>query len=302
MRFRRQFPFIALSILSVLSFTEIRAEEHIVTPFQIAYTPKDVRLSDHTTRVIDTGGDGVPAVLIHSVATDHRMWAEVIAGLASRHRVVAFDIRGHGAAAGAPKPYSVPVFAADLRDLLDRLQIKQAHVYGISMGGAIAQQFAVTFPERVISLALIATFSKPQAIFAKRGQSGVTDGMAAQVSPTLTRWFTPSALAINGPGVQYARASVLSTKPDDWQASWTAISTINFFSELGNIKMPVKVIAGELDLSCPPELMKNDIAKQIPNATLSVIPGVAHMISLEKTDELVKLLLADSSPSAVERK
>jgi 3-oxoadipate enol-lactonase len=229
----------------VLSVTEIRAEEHTVTPFQIAYTPIEVPLRDHTTRLIDTGGDSSPVVLIHSVATDHRMWAQLIAGLAPRHRVIAYDIRGHGAAAGAPKPYSVPLFAADLRDLLDRLQIKQAHIYGISMGGAVAQQFAVTFPERVVSLALIATFSKPQAIFAKRGQSGVTDGMAAQVSPTLTRWFTPSALAVNGPEVQYARTSVLSARPDDWEATWTAISTISFFSELGTIQIPVKVIAGE---------------------------------------------------------
>jgi 3-oxoadipate enol-lactonase len=274
------------------NLTETKVAGSIPPPFQMDHSPKEIRLGDHTTRVIDTGGEGVPVVLIHSLATDHRMWAEVVVGLASRQRVIAYDMRGHGAAAGAPKPFSVALFASDLRDLLDHLKIDQAHLYGISAGGAIAQQFAVTYPERAASLALIATFSKPQAIFARRGQSGVTDGMAAQLVPTLTRWFTPAALAINGPGVQYARACVLNMQPDDWQAIWTAVSTIDFFGRLGTIKVPVKVIAGELDLSCAPELMKRDILEQIPTATLQVIPNVAHMISLEKTSELVKLLLA----------
>ncbi len=271
---------------------EINAAGLIPLPFPMDHSPKEIRLDDHVTRVIDSGGESVPVVLIHSLAADHRMWAEVIHGLAPRHRVIAYDLRGHGAAAGAPKPFSVPLFVSDLRDLLDRLNVKQAHIYGISAGGAIAQQFAVTHAERVASLALIATFSKPQAIFAQRGQSGLTEGMSAQVVPTLTRWFTPAALAVNGPGVQYARACVLNMQPEDWQASWAALSTINFFRGLAGVKVPVKVIAGALDLSCPPELMKRDIADQLPAATLHVIPNAAHMVSLENTRELVRLLLA----------
>jgi 3-oxoadipate enol-lactonase len=287
-------PLVAMEISSMRNLTEIKVAELIPPPFQMDHSPRELRLSDHVTQVIDTGGEGVPVVLIHSLATDHRMWAEVIHGLAPRHRMIAYDIRGHGAAARAPKPFSVPLFASDLRDLLDRLNIKQAHLYGISAGGAVAQQFAVSHAERVASLALIATFSKPQAIFAQRGQSGVMDGMPAQLVPTLTRWFTPAALAINGPGVQYARACVLNMQPDDWQASWTALSTIDFFVGLASIKVPVKVITGELDLSCTPELMKRDIVEQLPTATLQVIPDAAHMVSLEKTSELVRLLLAET--------
>lgn len=260
-------------------------------PSGTAFSTKQMLLGDHATSVVDTGGAGVPVVLIHGLAADHQMWNEVIAQLAPRHRVIAYDVRGHGAAAGAAKPYSVPVFAADLKGLLDSLQIQQAHIYGMSMGGAIAQQFAVSYPERIKSLALIATFSKAQPGFALRGQSAVKDGIDAQIAPTLTRWFTPAALAVNGPGVQYARASVLNVQPEDWLASWTSLSTVAFFPQLSSIKVPTKVIAGELDVSCPPELMKNDIAAQIPGAKFVIIPGASHMVTLVKAKELAVVLL-----------
>jgi 3-oxoadipate enol-lactonase len=252
---------------------------------------RQVILGDHATSLIDSGGEGSPVILIHALSTDHRMWSDMVARLASRHRVIAYDVRGHGAAKGAPKPYSVDIFASDLKNLLDALHISRAHIYGISMGGAIAQQFAISYPERVTSLALIATFSNALPAFAARGLSGMSDGMAAQIVPTLTRWFTPAALAINGPGVQYARAMLLNTQPDDWLASWRALSEIAYYSQLASVRAPTKVVAGELDAAFPPELMKKDIAMQIPGAHLIVIPGAAHMIALEKGSELATALL-----------
>jgi 3-oxoadipate enol-lactonase len=250
-----------------------------------------VIVGDYTTRLLDTGGAGSPVVLIHALATDHRMWRDVLAHLAPRHRVIAYDVRGHGIAAGAAKPYSVPMFAADVRLLLDRLQIARAHIYGISMGGAIAQQFAVDHPDRVLSLALIATFSKADPVFAQRGQTSLPDGMASQIAPTLSRWFTPDALAVDAPGVQYARTMLLRAQADDWRASWMALSAIAFYPQLASIRVPTKVIAGELDTATSPDLMRNDIASRIPRARLIVIPGAAHLIALEKGAELAAALL-----------
>jgi 3-oxoadipate enol-lactonase len=250
-----------------------------------------VIVGDYTTRLLDTGGAGAPVVLIHALGTDHRMWRDVLPHLVFRHRVIAYDVRGHGVAAAAAKPYSVPTFAADVGFLLDRLQIRRAHIYGISMGGAIAQQFAVDQPDRVLSLALIATFSKPDPVFALRGQTGLPDGMASQIAPTLSRWFTPDALAADAPGVQYARTTLLRAHTEDWRASWMALSEIAFYQHLANIKVPTKVIAGEFDTATSPDLMRKDIALQIPRARLIVIPGAAHLIALEKGAELAAALL-----------
>lgn len=292
MQIHRFFTAICMGITMIVSSTVVGATT-VTPPFPQTYTTQDLALADHTTRVVDTGGESAPVVLIHGLAADHQMWTEVVKHLAARHRVIAYDVRGHGRAAGAPKPFTVPVFAADLAALMDRLNIRQAHIYGMSMGGAIAQQFAISHPERVHSLALIATFSHAQPAFLVRGESGVKDGMPAQIVPTLTRWFTPAALAENGPGVRYARESVLGTRPDDWLASWTALATVDVFPFLGKIKVPTKVIAGELDVSCPPELMRNDIASQIPNARFHVVPRASHMLTLSSPVELAKVLSAE---------
>ncbi|PRC94093.1 Alpha/beta hydrolase family [Solimicrobium silvestre] len=69
------------------------------------------------------------------------------------------------------------------------------------------------------------------------------------------------------------------------------MANMSHFKRLPSIQIPTKVIAGELDVSCPPELMRNDIAQQIPNARMHVIAGATHMISLTKPVELAALLL-----------
>lgn len=251
---------------------------------------KQVVLGDHATRVQDTGGPGIPYVLIHALGVDQQMWAEMIPALRLKYRIVAYDVRGHGSASGAVGPVSMQRFAEDLRVLLDTLQIPRAHIVGLSMGGVIAQTFALAHPQRVASLYLVATVSRPQAGFRLRGLSGRRDGMPAQVVPTMTRWFTSEMLAANGSTVQYARQSILQQSSAQWEASWEAMAGMDVYDKLPLISVPTKVIAGEIDVSCPPDLMRNDIASRIPHAIMHVIPGASHMVSLSKPAELAALI------------
>ena len=109
---------------------------------------------------MDSGRRGVPYVLVHGVSFDRRMWELVVPELPAGHRSIAYDLRGHGAAkeaAGEP----TPVLAADLRDLLDALGIERARISGLSYGGIVAEEFALTFPERLAALYLICTRASP---------------------------------------------------------------------------------------------------------------------------------------------
>ena len=90
--------------------------------------------------------------------------------------------------------------AADLVGVLDALGLDRAHVVGLSYGGGIAQTAALAYPERFESLVLAATTDYPFEAFEARARSAETDGMEAQVVPSLTRWFTPAALAADGLG------------------------------------------------------------------------------------------------------
>lgn len=250
-----------------------------------------VRLADHDTVVAQRGDTGPAVLLVHALGLDWRMWEPVMDTLARGRRVFAYDVRGHGVAVGSPSPYTMADTARDLIGVLDAIDVQQAHVVGLSFGGGIAQTAAVAAPERFASLALLATTDFPFDAFEGRASSGETDGMAAQVAPSLTRWFTADALAVNGATVRYARERVLSGNPTDWAAAWRAFKGLDVQGKLAGLKLPTLVLAGAADVSTTPEIMRG-IASRIPGARYRELPGTPHMQTLERPD-LVAAALAE---------
>ncbi|MFG1316206.1 alpha/beta fold hydrolase [Xanthobacter autotrophicus] len=254
-----------------------------------AFSSRVVQLSDHETKAVDTGGEGAPIVLLHSLGTNHLMWRYVIRSLAATRRVVAYDMRGFGHAAGAPKPFSFEQLAADARDLIRTLDLGPVQYAGLSVGGTVALHLGLLHPECVSSLAVICATAIQQDAFAHRAEAAETLGLKAQVVPTLTRWFTTEALAANNWGVRYARNCVLKANIEDWAACWRALAAVNCFDRLGDIRVPTRFIAGEVDPSTPPSVMQQH-ADRVPGSEFFVVPNGPHMLSLEKGQELAQLL------------
>lgn len=248
-----------------------------------------VRLADHETLVAQSGAAGPAVVLIHALGLDWRMWAPVLERLSPGRRVFAYDLRGHGWAAGSPVPFTMADAAADLAGVLDALGLDRAHVVGLSYGGGIAQTAALAYPERFESLVLAATTDYPFEAFEARARSAETDGMEAQVVPSLTRWFTPAALAADGWGVRYARECVRRGDPVDWAAAWRSFEGLDVQDRLGTLRVRTLVLAGELDASTPPELMAR-IAGRVPGADYEVLPGTPHMQTLERPELVARAL------------
>lgn len=255
----------------------------------LAMTTCRMTLDDHQTRVFDSANDKPAVILVHALGLDHRMWREVIPLIAEKFRVIAYDLRGHGAAAGAPVAKGLSTYAGDLVALLDSLQIENAHVVGLSLGGSIAQQMALSQPERMQSLTVVASTAWPFDAFTERARAAESDGMNAQVIPSLTRWFRPEDLAQGGWAVRYARDAVERAFVADWVAGWHALATIATGDRLGQIRVPTHVIAGERDASTPPQLMKRML--EIPGATYSEIAGAPHMVSLTHPKPLAEAIL-----------
>jgi 3-oxoadipate enol-lactonase len=256
---------------------------------------RTVRLRDHDTLVAQRGETGPPVVLLHALGLDWRMWEQVMDQLADGRRVFAYDLRGHGRAAGSPGPFTMADTADDLIGVLDALGLDRAHVVGLSYGGGIAQTAAVAHPQRFASLSLLATTDHPFGAFEARARSGESDGMAAQIVPSLTRWFTPGALAVNGWPVRYARERVLRGDATDWAAAWRSFIGLDVQGRLAGFRAPALVLAGELDASTTPEIMRA-IADRIPGSVYRELPGTPHMQSLEQP-ELVAEALAAFLPS-----
>lgn len=248
-----------------------------------------VVLDDHATTVAQVGAAGEPVLLVHALGLDWRMWEPVMDRLAVGRRVFAHDLRGHGSAAEAPQPLRLDELANDMIAVMDALGLEQAHVVGLSYGGGIVQTAAALAPERFASMTLMATTDVAFEAFEGRARSIERDGMAAQVSPSLVRWFTPEGLATDGWGVRYARDSVLRGDPRQMAAAWRAFRTIDVRGRRDGFAAPTLVLAGECDASTTPQVMTR-LADGIPGARYRELPGTPHMPTLEKPDLVVAAL------------
>src|SRR5580658_704319 len=121
----------------------------------------------------DEQGDGAPLLLIMGLGYSSALWHRTRPLLSQRYRTIAFDNRGVGLSDVPPGPYSIAAMASDAAAVLDAAGIARAHVFGISMGGMIAQEFALQYPTRTRSLILGCTSSGgPSAV---RAESKVID-------------------------------------------------------------------------------------------------------------------------------
>lgn len=112
------------------------------------------RIDNHALHYDDTG-QGSPVLLLHGLGSTGGEWELVVPELAARHRCIVPDVRGHGRSDKPAGPYSVPLFARDIAALCDQLGVASLHVVGLSMGGMIAFQLAITRPDLVRSLVII---------------------------------------------------------------------------------------------------------------------------------------------------
>lgn len=246
-----------------------------------------VRVRDLTfcTRV---KGDGLPLVFINSLGTDYRIWDTVAPAFASDHRIVRYDKRGHGLSDCPPAPYSIRDSADDLAGLLDALQINQAVVVGISVGGLIAMDLATAFPQRVTALILCDTFPKigtadmwNTRIFTLR-----EGGMDAAAESILARWFAPDFAARN-PAVYSGYYNMLVRTPvEGYTGMCEAICDADLTEAARTIQKPTLVLCGAKDAATPPDLVR-DLTQIIPDAQYVEIPDAGHLPCVENPAAMI---------------
>lgn len=259
-----------------------------------SYTENIVRLGDHETLVRDSHGPGTPIVLIHALSMDGRMWREVFPQLAATGaRVIAYDLRGHGYARGAPLTRDLEHLCSDLELLLDTLDIRTAvDIYGASYGGAVAQYFALDYPRRTRSLAVLATAGKAPAVLATRATRAEQHGMDSLVAESVIRWFLPETIAEDTWCVRYARGCVRRARVEDWAAAWRAMARLDCLERLQELKIPVLSLSGKQDLSSTPPMMKAiaDACTNTDAEFVEVDPGT-HMMVMEQAQAVSEKLV-----------
>lgn len=252
---------------------------------------KVVHLYDHDTLVLDTGGSGTPIVLIHALSLDCRMFQKLIPRLAKTSRVIAYDLRGHGFARGAPLTESLDHLVSDLHLLFDTLGVAQADVYGASFGGAVAQYFTLAHPTRVRSLCPMATSAQGHPLLHSRATRAENGEMPALLTEAIIRWFSPETIANNPWCVRYARAKVEHVRIEEWAAAWKAMAKLNCLHRIHEIKCPILVLAGMKDLSSTPERMR-PIYEHATDGDYVELPTGTHMMAMEIPEQVAEVMLA----------
>lgn len=248
----------------------------------------------------EVSGKGDPVLMINGLSAPHVSWALQAKALSPHFTVVTFDNRGVGETDLPPEPmYTTGQMADDAASLLRHLKIARAHVVGASMGGTIAMELALRHPRLVRSLVLACTWTAGDARFLHVIESWITLSARVPVEEryrsVLYPWlFTPEFFAKKDnveQAFQRAMAYPHQTRPEAIARQGRGIPQWNGTrtKRLGAIRVPTLVLVGADDILTPPRFSRH-VAKSIPRARLTVLPG-GHGFFLEHADVFNRTLL-----------
>ncbi|MFJ9033819.1 3-oxoadipate enol-lactonase [Streptomyces sp. NPDC102274] len=243
---------------------------------------------------VDGQSDAPALILGPSLGTSLRVWDAQVTVLARRHRVIRYDLPGHGASAAelVGPGASVGDLAALVLDLADRLGIATFAYAGVSLGGAVGTWLAIHHPERVASLSVVcssARFGQP-AGWRDRAALVRADGMRPLAETARERWFTaafrdvPAATALVG--------DLLAVDPAGYAACCDALADFDVRADLPGVLCPTFVVAGRDDPATPPAHAR-ELADGIPGATLVEIPRAAHLANVERSAAVLAALVGN---------
>ena len=238
-------------------------------------------------------GDGEPLVLVHGVGASLEAWDGVAARLRERYRIVRYDQRGHGRSEKVPGPYTVEDFAGDLRALLDTLGIERAHVAGHSLGGLVAQSFALDYPSRLCKLALISTVAgrtEEEGARVLERLAMVAGGIAGDhFRASLDRWFTDEFRAANPELLEEYAARNQANDPACYAAAYRVLALTDLTERLPEIKAETLVMTGEHDQGSNPRMARLMHAR-VAGSVLRILPVLRHSILIEAPEMVAGML------------
>jgi len=246
-------------------------------------------------------GEGEPLLLIMGYGHNSGHWFSQIPGLSQEYGVIAFDNRGTGRSDKPDIPYTIEMMARDAAGLLEALGIDAAHIYGVSMGGMIAQEFALRYPDKVIGLILGCTncggrnsimpdAEAMELLFDTERMKRLTPEQGAR--ETLP-FLCNQEFIDNNPDIaeQYIAKTVAYVTPlHGYIRQAGAIMKHDTYERLPQIKAPTLVIAGAADRLVPVENSRI-LASRIPNAELVILENMGHFFSMEALEEANKAIL-----------
>lgn len=237
---------------------------------------------------LDGPQDGPPLVFLHALGTDLTLFDPLVEAF-PRHRILRLDLRGHGASDVPDPPYAMGALIRDAERVIDHFGLRDTVLLGVSLGGLIAQGLAVKRLDLVRALVLSNTAARIGLgrQWEDRIKTVLEDGLAAQIEPTMARWFGRGWQ--NNPAMPALRARMLATNPKGWIGCASAIAGTDFYETTATLRLPTLAISGGNDGSTPPDLVR-ETADLIPGSTFALIQRAGHLPMAERPAEYAAVL------------
>jgi 3-oxoadipate enol-lactonase len=226
-----------------------------------------------------------PILFSNSLGAALEMWDAQAAFFARTHRVIRYDVRGHGETGATPGPYSLAQLAQDALRILDALHIHKAHWVGCSMGGMVGQWLLTHHRERIGKAVLgntAAWMGPPATDWNARIRMAHSKGMDPIAEAMKLRWFTKSFNEANPADVTRVTDMVRKASPSGYAGCAAAIRDMDQRESIRGITNEVLVLIGAEDPATTPA-MGDLMARNIPGARKAVIPA-AHISNCEIPD------------------
>lgn len=239
-------------------------------------------------------GAGAPVVLVHGLGYARWGWEPVADLLAERFEVVLLDNRGIGESDAPPGPYTVAELAGDVLGVMDAAGLARAHVVGTSLGGMVAQELALTAPERVERLVLVCTSPGSANAVPTPEQTMRLLAEAPALEPAVAlRLFVENALA---PGAREELVErilahrIRTAQPREaWLAQAAAAAAFDAWNQLPQLAAPTLVLHGTADNVI--DVRNADLlVERIPGARLELFPGCGHLLYWEQPERFVEVV------------
>lgn len=242
-------------------------------------------------------GEGPPVVMLHCLPMDHRVWVHQVFELSPAYRTIALDFRGLGLSDRITGSCSIKGLSEDVNNLMRHEGIDQAIVMGISIGGHVAQQFALDHPNKVRALVLTGTSSSSKSEALQNRFSNFIANYRSN-DPELrflehVKYLFSKEYASSLQGMAVISSYVSSAKRNkiDFESIarlLEAVKESDRSKDVGNISAPTIVIVGDKDAAL--ENSKN-LSRSIRNSKFTPIPGAGHAVCIEDPVNYNKVLL-----------
>lgn len=254
--------------------------------------------------------NNIPIILIHGFGAKKEIWNSQVGSLSKKFKVITFDIRGSGKSDRPNKPYTMEMFADDIKGLMDYLHLKKVHLIGRSLGGMIAQHFALKYPECLNKLVLITTNpGMPDEQGAEILKESYIEGLKRlKEDPVKEFWQKARVLYYQkfrkqmeaNPKKRFhgiwsvedliRESTIDPPTPQDIQNRAHAIAKHNTLERLSEIKNKTLLLAASHDrLTLKSSMI--EMHKRIPNSTLKIIEKVGHFMTLSRAPEINKIII-----------